>query len=117
MDIVAKCVTQSNPDRKECIVPGSYAHITLVNLAREPARLDAGPGLPNPAALALGRWLKHCELGAVSPDYPYLAIGSKGAAEWADLMHYQHTGDMVKVSPVSSWGNEIVAIRRPVTKG
>jgi hypothetical protein len=77
-------------------MPGAYAHITLVNLAREPARLDAGPGIPKPAGLALGRWLKCCELGAVSPDYPYLAVGAKGAAEWADLMHYQHTGDMVK---------------------
>lgn len=81
---------------QELIVPGSYAHITLVNLAREPARLDAGPGMPKPAGLALGRWLKHCELGAVSPDYPYLAVGAEGAADWADLMHYQHTGDMVK---------------------
>lgn len=77
-------------------MPGAYAHITLVNLAREPARLDAGPGMPKPAGLALGRWLKCCELGAVSPDYPYLAVGATGAAEWADLMHYQHTGDMVK---------------------
>lgn len=77
-------------------MPGSYAHITLVNVAREPARLDAGPGMPKPAALALSRWLKCAELGAVSPDYPYLAIGSKGASEWADLMHYQHTGGMVR---------------------
>lgn len=77
-------------------MPGAYAHITLVNVAREPARLDAGPGMPRSAALVLGRWLKCCELGAVSPDYPYLAIGAKGAAQWADMMHYQHTGDMVK---------------------
>jgi hypothetical protein len=77
-------------------MPGAYAHITMINLAREPARLDAGSGIPKPAGLALGRWLKCCELGAVSPDYPYLAIGVQGAAAWADLMHYQHTGDMVK---------------------
>ncbi len=77
-------------------MPGSYAHITLVNLAREPARLDVGPGMPDPAALALGQWFKYCELGAVSPDYPYLAIGATGATAWADLMHYKHTGDMVK---------------------
>ena len=76
-------------------MPGAYAHITLVNLAREPARLEAGPGMPDAAALALGRWFKYCELGAVSPDYPYLVL--KGAATaWADLMHYERTGDMVK---------------------
>lgn len=77
-------------------MPGAYAHITLVNLAKEPARLDAGPGMPKPAGLALGRWLKYCELGAASPDYPYLAIGVDGAAAWADRMHYEHTGGMVK---------------------
>ena len=76
-------------------MPGAYAHITLVNLAKEPARLEAGPGIPGAAALALGRWFKYCELGAVSPDYPYLVL--KGAATaWADLMHYEHTGDVVK---------------------
>jgi hypothetical protein len=92
---MAKSWPQSNLD-EESIVPGAYAHITLVNLAREPARLGAGPGMPKPAALALGRWLKFCELGCVSPDYPYLAIGAQGATAWADLMHYQRTGDMVK---------------------
>lgn len=76
-------------------MPGAYAHITLVNLAREPARLEAGPGMPAAAALALGRWFKYCELGAVSPDYPYLALKSAANA-WADLMHYERTGDMVK---------------------
>lgn len=90
---------QMGPDlnsRNGCNMPGAYAHITLVNLAREPARLEAGPGMPGAASLALGRWLKCCELGSVSPDYPYLAIGAKGATKWADLMHYQRTGDMVK---------------------
>ena len=77
-------------------MPGAYAHITLINLAREPGRLEAGTGIAKPAALALGRWLKYCELGAVSPDYPYLALGAEGATAWADLMHYRHTGDMVK---------------------
>lgn len=77
-------------------MPGAYAHITLVNLAREPARLEAGPGIPDAAAWALGRWFKYCELGAVSPDYPYLALKSAATA-WADRMHYERTGDMVKV--------------------
>lgn len=78
-------------------MPGAYAHITLVNLAREPARLETGSGMLKPAALAIGQWLKCCELGAVSPDYPYLAPLDQGAAEWADLMHYQRTGEMIKV--------------------
>jgi hypothetical protein len=82
-------------------MPGAYAHITLVNLAREPARLEAGPGMPDAAALALSRWFKFCELGAVSPDYPYLVLSST-ANRWADLMHYDATGAMVQV------GTEIV---------
>ena len=77
-------------------MPGAYTHITVVNLAREPARLGAGPGIPREAGLALSKWFKFCELGAVSPDYPYLAL-SASANKWADLMHYHDTGAMVKV--------------------
>lgn len=77
-------------------MPGAYTHLTVANLAREPARLESGPGISGAAGLALGRWFKYCELGAVSPDYPYLAVGNSGAAKWADLMHYERTGDMVK---------------------
>ncbi|MBN1602031.1 MAG: zinc dependent phospholipase C family protein [Chitinispirillaceae bacterium] len=36
-------------------------------------------------------------MGAVSPDYPYLAIGDRSAQEWADHMHYVKTGDMINV--------------------
>ena len=40
--------------------------------------------------------LRFCELGAISPDYPYLDIAHPDACQWADRMHYQKTGDMVK---------------------
>lgn len=75
-------------------MPGAYTHITLVNVAREPAKIAAGPGLPDEVALALAKHFKFCELGAVSPDYPYLALGAPDN-RWADLMHYQATGQMV----------------------
>ncbi len=74
---------------------GAFAHITLVNIAKEPARLEAGPGMPAVAIAALLDWFKHCELGCVSPDYPYLSIGGNQAV-WADRMHCEHSGDMVK---------------------
>lgn len=74
---------------------GAYAHITLVNIAREPARLEAGPGMPAAAIAALLDWFKYCELGSVSPDYPYLSIGGNQTV-WADRMHCEHSGDMVK---------------------
>ena len=34
-------------------MPGAFAHITLINLAREPARLEAGPGMPDPAGFTI----------------------------------------------------------------
>lgn len=74
---------------------GAFAHITLVNFAKEPARLEAGPGMPAGAIAALLDWFKYCELGCVSPDYAYLSIGGNQTV-WADRMHYEHTGDMVK---------------------
>lgn len=76
-------------------MPGAYAHITLVNVLKEPARLDAIAGFPDAAKAAVLKYFKYCELGAVSPDYPYLAIGDKGAAAWADAMHYTRTGEVI----------------------
>lgn len=78
-------------------MPGAYAHITLVNHLREPARLEQIAGFHPDAAMAVMDYFKFCELGAVSPDYPYLAVAQAGAAAWADLMHYSNTGDIVKV--------------------
>lgn len=78
-------------------MPGAYAHITLVNELREPAQLEHIEGFEPDAITALMDYFKFCELGAVSPDYPYLGIGSRGATQWADRMHYERTGDMIKV--------------------
>lgn len=72
---------------------GAYAHITLVN--EVPEGLESIPGFPPRAILAVKRYLPYCELGAVSPDYPYLALGDSKAAKWADQMHYVRTGDMI----------------------
>jgi hypothetical protein len=72
-------------------MPAAYAHLTLVNLLAEPARLEAIPGLPRTVIPAVLKWFKFTELGAVSPDYPYLALGDHRAQAWADLMHYEET--------------------------
>lgn len=77
-------------------MPGAYAHITVVNEFRNPAKLIEIPDFPEDAAKAFLRWFKFAELGAVSPDYPYLAVGDSDAAAWADLMHYTHTGSIVR---------------------
>lgn len=78
-------------------MPGAYAHITLANLMRETGRLEAIPNFPGEAISAVLDYFKFCELGAVSPDYPYLTVGDRKAAAWADLMHYTRTGAMLQV--------------------
>ena len=76
-------------------MPGAYAHITMVNELKEPQRLEKIPGFPRYAISAVLKYFKFCELGAVSPDYPYLAIGDERAKRWADIMHYTRTGEMI----------------------
>ncbi|HET8790961.1 MAG TPA: zinc dependent phospholipase C family protein [Modicisalibacter sp.] len=77
-------------------MPGAYAHITAVNIASEISRLE-GANVSKQLVLAAAKYLKLVELGAVSPDYPYLdiSIGSSAKA-WADKMHYTDTGEMIR---------------------
>lgn len=77
-------------------MPGAFAHLTLVNVARETPRLAAIEGFPRAAIAILQRHLSFCELGAVSPDYPYLALTDGDAKVWADKMHYDRTGETVQ---------------------
>ena len=76
-------------------MPGAFAHIILVNELKEPRRLEGIPGFGPDAITSVLDFFKFCELGAVSPDYPYLAVGDSHAAKWADMMHYIKTGDMI----------------------
>ncbi|MCC2682186.1 MAG: hypothetical protein K0S36_1750 [Nitrosospira multiformis] len=76
-------------------MPGAYAHLTMVNLVKEPDRLEK-QGFPPEAIVSVLDYFRFCELGAVSPDYPYLDIAHSSAGQWADRMHYQRTGDMIK---------------------
>ena len=73
-------------------MPGAYAHMTAVNVARE--RLEKQEGFPREGLSIVSDWLKYIELGAVGPNYPYLDIvnGSMAAA-WADTMPWDHTGE------------------------
>src|SRR6185369_8201963 len=75
-------------------MPGAFAHITLANLMKK--RLDDIFGSSIEAITSVLDYFKFCELGAVSPDYPYLAVGDSDAAKWADEMHYTRTGEMIK---------------------
>jgi len=77
----------------ECM-PGAYAHMTLVNLIAD--RLRAMNDMPSSAKIAYNDHFAYCELGSVSPDYPYLAILDGDSAMWADNMHYINTGDVIR---------------------
>lgn len=74
-------------------MPGAYAHIAVVNDAQKRA---GSAGLRDKTAAALGRFLKFAELGAVSPDYPYLAAMHPAQKKWADAMHYTRTGTLLR---------------------
>lgn len=74
-------------------MPGAYAHITMVNECRAPSRLEAAGISVNVCRSAM-KWFGFCELGAVSPDYPYLALGDEDSTVWADKMHYDQTGEI-----------------------
>jgi hypothetical protein len=77
-------------------MPGAYAHITAVNVAKE--RLEKQEDFPREALSIAFDWLKYIELGAVGPDYPYLdVLDGRTAAAWADAMHWDRTGDRIKV--------------------
>lgn len=78
-------------------MPGTYAHITLANLVAGKAVNGGISGFPKEAERSLMKHLKFVEMGANSPDYPYLAVGDKKAAMWADRMHYETPGRMIQV--------------------
>lgn len=73
---------------------GAYTHLTIANDARALARKI---GLRKATLAALGTHLKYVELGAVTPDYPYLAT-DRSQTPWADAMHLQQTGDLFRAA-------------------
>lgn len=77
-------------------MPGAFAHMTMIFTARNQPKLDGNMGLTDEAYRAISGLIKYAELGSVSPDYPYLSLLDSETAEWADLMHYENTGDMIR---------------------
>ena len=78
-------------------MPGAYAHITLVNEAAD-ARTLRRAKFPHEVVQAIQRRLKFAELGAVSPDYPYLNFPPSDAKRWADEMHYHSTDGVIRAA-------------------
>lgn len=72
-------------------MPGTYAHITAVHFARSRAERY---GLSAETEYAIGLWLGYLELGALSPDFPYLSL-TKSHCAWADCMHWNRTSQFL----------------------
>jgi len=77
-------------------MPGAYAHLTMTALLNSPNALAGLGGLSKQDLGPLLMYSKFFELGAISPDYPYLSVVSSSAKAWAEAMHHQHTGDRLK---------------------
>jgi hypothetical protein len=71
---------------------GTFAHITLVDSLCDPDKLDGISTLSKTVKHALTHCKKFCELGAVSPDHPYLAFDEG----WGNVMHYWRTADLIR---------------------
>lgn len=69
---------------------GAYAHITIANESR--ARLRKRSEFSDLLGAAVSGHLGYVELGAISPDYPYLG----GEHDWADLMHHHGSADFLR---------------------
>ncbi|MEI8614896.1 zinc dependent phospholipase C family protein [Shewanella sp. PP-He15 brown] len=76
-------------------MPGAFAHLTAVNLASDSNALSS-IDMPLDAKKAISLNKPYVELGCVSPDYPYLDIGDSAQNRWADKMHYERTGELIK---------------------
>lgn len=71
------------------IMPGGYAHITLVNILSQ--KIADDPTFSEEALSAVMDYLKFVELGAVSPDYPYRAVSDRDEAKKWGPRHALHT--------------------------
>jgi hypothetical protein len=97
-------------------MPGTYAHITLVDTLCI-GRTLAGIGtLEDPVIHSLLDYAVYCELGSVSPDYPYLSLGDVNAEGWANGMHYSHSGDFVQqaLRRLVTWNYHDVAAQKGI---
>lgn len=74
-------------------MPGAYAHLTMVLDNTDIDSLSAC-GIPDSLAYQLSENSRYAELGAISPDMPYLAHFGRSeiSNRWADRMHHARTG-------------------------
>jgi len=76
-------------------MPGAFAHMIAAEKTRQLAEGNESHTIVR-NTLKFPQWL---QAGAVGPDFPYLHhISSHDESDsWADLMHYDKTGDVVRI--------------------
>jgi hypothetical protein len=76
---------------------GAFAHMMVADsLCEEPDFLDSAGRIGEIAGYAVGEFQNFCELGAVSPDLPYLDLLHANSKGWANVMHYWRTSDIIR---------------------
>lgn len=72
-------------------MPGAYTHLSIARLLISRKALD-DLNLPPEARSALLEYPEFCQMGALSPDYPYLnlMIGKEASEHWANAMHHKY---------------------------
>jgi len=73
-------------------MPGTYTHLTITSLLTGGNKMEEIDLLEG-ATRALRKFSHFCDMGAISPDYPYLKIfgrGRKAARNWANAMHHKY---------------------------
>jgi hypothetical protein len=85
---------------------GAFAHTMVADsLCEEPDFLANAGRIGEIAGYAVGEFQNFCELGAVSPDLPYLDLLHANSKGWANVMHYWRTSDIIR-SGVSYFANK-----------
>ena len=80
-------------------MPAAYTHLVMVSLLVNAKTLAAIGACERQEVGELLKRVKFFELGAVSPDYPYLHLltpSKNESSHWADIMHYAHVGDRIR---------------------
>ena len=84
-------------------MPGAFAHMVAADRAKQAAELNGLDSIAR-STLKYPQWL---QAGTVGPDYSYLHhLRSHDPSDsWADLMHYNRTGDVVRsgIQWLSEW--------------
>jgi hypothetical protein len=80
----------------------------MVNQLAERRTSGRMPGMPREAVSACSNFRGYCELGVVSPDYPYLKILSGASSEWADRFHHDTTDAVIRnaIAILRTWDGD-----------